>query len=665
VAYTLHSPYTLHSNELVLAGFAVLHLLFQSLQHFVSDQNKPRQSRYTALGWNLINQKRSNLIRNTLSVASAPSPPSPRLSQRVQHCATVVACMSVAWLSAGSALAAETLDQSNAPVSWGGAAHHVTTRAEQTVSPTLTCLTRVEIGLMTGNRGRGGDLVTLRILDWSNLRNPKQLATIDASVQDGFDGFLSFPMPGSGIEVPRNWLALQVESRKNIFWWKYQFGDPYPGGLYFFGGYGDTTLDYLFKTYGHSGNCKKFSLTVTPNPISLAQGGSSTATIGVNRQPGFTDSVNVQFALPSGVTSSPSTFAIKGATEKSTLSANANAPTGKFSATVYGTESGGTSPTPTSFPVNVTPAALAQPKVTSVTPTLQQRGGTITVKGSGFDLNCSLNDVDFAGVKVEANSSCVPGALTVTVPTQALYGSTTLKVISKGVTSNGIPFSVGRQVGSFSEITSDVLFRTTTRPCEGGTKDVVVSKGVPSLPSGKQYVASYTPVPRNPSDTFQSDFSYLDTFPRNSKRYIISGIGGAGFSLCSVGLVFDGGNGGSARLFLRDLETGALFRGSPYSVAIRVPRLNKPYAQNYHPRFFRSPDGTIILVVTAAAESGTGHLTATFYDTVTRAELSNLPVSKPANSDTIGNPAISAMLGADNRITLTVGKVTLASITIP
>mgnify|MGYP001806471539 FL=1 len=578
--------------------------------------------------------------------------------------------MSVAWLSAGSALAAETLDQSNAPASWGGSAHQVTTKAEQTVSPTLTCLTRVEIGLMTGNRGRGGDLVTLRVLDWSNLRQPKQLATIDASVQDGFDGFLSFKMPGGGIEVPRNWLALQVESRKNIFWWKYQLGDPYPGGLYFFGGYGDTTRDYLFKTYGHSGNCKKFSLTVTPNPIPLAQGGSSTATIGVNRQPGFTDPVNVTFALPSGVTSSPSTFAIKGATEQSTLSANAKAPAGQFSATVYGTESGGTSPTPTSFQVNVTPATLAQPKVTSVTPTVQQKGGTITVKGSGFDLNCSLNDVDFAGVKVKANSSCVPGALTLTVPTQALYGSTTLKVISKGVTSNGIPFSVGRQVGGFSEITSDVLFRTKTRSCAGGTVKVEVPTGTPSLPSGTRYVASYRKVPvnslvGNSSIPFQSDFSYLDTFPRTSTRFIISGIGGAGFSLCSVGLVFDGGNGGSARLFLRDLETGANFRGSPYSVAIRVPRLTKPYSQNYHPRFFRSPDGTIILVVTAAAESGTGHLIATFYDTVTRADLSNVPVSKPASSATIGNPAISAMLGADNRITLTVGHETLAPIRIP
>ncbi len=183
-------------------------------------------------------------------------------------------------------------------------------------------------------------------------------------------------------------------------------------------------------------------------------------------------------------------------------------------------------------------SVLAQPKVTSVTPTVQQRGGTITVNGSGFDLNFSLNDVDFAGARVKANSSCVPGALTVTLPTQALYGLATLKVISKGVYSNGIPFSVGRQAGSFSEITSDVPFRNTTRSCAGGTVKVEGPTRTPSLPSGTRYDAYYRKVPANSLVTsilFQSDFSYLDTLPRNSTRVIISGIGGAGFSLCSGG----------------------------------------------------------------------------------------------------------------------------------
>jgi hypothetical protein len=132
-----------------------------------------------------------------------------------------------------------------------------------------------------------------------------------------------------------------------------------------------------------------------------------------------------------------------------------------------------------------------------------------------------------------------------------------------------------------------------------------------------------------------------------------------------VGLVFDGGNGGSARLFLRDLETAADFQGSPYAVDIRVPRLTAPFTQDYDPRLFRSPDGTVILAVTAAPASGTGNLVATFYDKATRAKLSSLPISKPANSATIGNPAISATLGADNRIALTVGTQTLGPVSIP
>jgi hypothetical protein len=579
---------------------------------------------------------------------------------------SVATLLVAASLAAGTAFAQETLDQSNAPATWGGGAHHVTTRSAQTVSPKLTCLTRVEIGLMTGNRGKGGDQVTLTVLDW-NATPPKELAKVTATVQEGFNGFQSFAMPGTGIEVPRNWLALQVESGKNVFWWKYQLGNLYPGGQYFFGGNGDSARDYLFKTYGRADGCK-FSLTVTPDPVPLAQGGTSTATVGVARQPSFTDPVNVTLALPGGVTAAPATLAIGGGSAATTLTASANAPTGNFTATAKGTGSG-TSPSTSqkSFHVNVT-AAAAGPKVTNVAPAVPHRGAAITVTGSGFDPTCGSNMVGFAGVNV-VPTACGAGSLTVTVPTQAPYGLTTLKVTSSGRSSNGVAFSVGRQAGNFAEITGDVLHQHTTRACAGGTAKVEVPAGTPSTPSGTTYVASYRKVPANSligtSITFQSDFSYLDTLGGTSTRRIIANIGGAGFSLCTVGLVFDGGNGGSARLFLRDLETAADFQGSPYAVDIRVPRLTAPFTQDYDPRLFRSPDGTVILAVTAAPASGTGNLVATFYDKATRAKLSSLPISKPANSATIGNPAISATLGADNRIALTVGTQTLGPVSIP
>ena len=49
----------------------------------------------------------------------------------------------------------EFLDQQNAPAQWGGGAHHITIPAVQTITPTLHCLTHVELGIMTGNRGKG------------------------------------------------------------------------------------------------------------------------------------------------------------------------------------------------------------------------------------------------------------------------------------------------------------------------------------------------------------------------------------------------------------------------------------------------------------------------------------------------------------------------------
>jgi hypothetical protein len=593
------------------------------------------------------------MVRMSFPVVTNTSSPLPLVALRLRRWALAVAWLAAAWLAAGPAVAQETLDQSNAPASWGGGAHHITTRSTQRVSPTLGCLTRVEIGLMTGNRGKGGDQVTLTVLDW-NPYPVKELAKVTATAPEGFDGFLSFTMPGGGIVVPHTNLALQVnDSGKNVFWWKYQIGNPYPGGEYFFGGTGDGSRDYLFKTYGRAG-CL-FSLGVTPDPVTLAQGGTSTATIGVQRQGSFTGPVNVTLALPSGVTASPSTLTISGAAATTMLSAAAGAPAGSFPATANGTASGAS--VAQGFHIRVT--AIAGPKVTSVTPSVQQRGGTISVAGSGFDPNCGSNMVSFAGLNV-VPTACSAGALMATVPAQAAYGPTTLKVTSGGRLSNAVAFSVGRQAGGFAEITGDVLHRHTSRNCAGGTAKVEV------VSSGAAYVASYRKVPGNSpigaSISFQPDFPYSSA----GTKYTISNIGGAGFSLCSVGLVFDGGNGAAARLFLRDLETAADFQASPYAVDIQVPRLPSPYAETYEPRFFRSPDGTLILAVTAAPANGSGNVVAAFFDKAAGgAILKSVPITKPAGSSTVGNPAISAAVSADNRVTLTFGAQTLAPIGIP
>lgn len=575
-------------------------------------------------------------------------------------CLALAASVVLATGLAGSpTFAQELLDQSNAPANWGGGAHHVTGPMQQTVSPTLGCLTRVEVGLKTGNRGRGGDQLVLTVLNWNYAASPRELAKVTADVQEGFDGFLSFTMPGGGIEVPHQWLALQVnDSGKNVFWWKYQLGNPYPGGLYFFGGYGDSARDYLFKTYGRA-SCGGFSLSVMPNPVMLTLGGSSPATIGVARQGGFTGPVKVSVTPTGGVTASPASLTINGSSASTTLTAGTR--TGSFAATAKGSATG-VQGAQTGFDVRVS-AAAAAPKITSVVPSVQQKAGTITVKGSNFDPICGANMVSFAGVQVVA-TACTAGTLSAVIPLQAAYGATKLKVTSGGRASNELAFVVARQVGGFAEISNDVLSKHSSRSCVDGTAKVAVEDA--RIP----YVASYLRVPGgtligNSRVEFEPDFWYWEDYGRQT-RYQISNIGGVGFSLCSTGLVFDAGNGSSARLFLIDLEKEAAFQASPHTVPIQVPRLTPPYSQNYLPRLFRSPDGTIILAVTAAPLSGSGSLVATFFDKIAAgAILQSVPITKPAGSATVANPAISATLAADNRIKLVVGSQAPAYISVP
>src|SRR4026209_878976 len=75
---------------------------------------------------------------------------------------TLVGCL-VLLLPATRTAVADVVDQSNAPARPGGGAHYITVQSAQTVMPPLGCLTRVDVSLTTGNRGRGGDQVTLTV----------------------------------------------------------------------------------------------------------------------------------------------------------------------------------------------------------------------------------------------------------------------------------------------------------------------------------------------------------------------------------------------------------------------------------------------------------------------------------------------------------------------
>lgn len=146
----------------------------------------------------------------------------------------------------------ELPDQSNMP-SWEGAwsiigRGSIVARFTQTFTPLKSRLTAVEIDVMTGSRGRGGDVITVRILDAN-----RELATASRPVEEGFDGMLRFDFPSPGVSVtPGSPLHLLVEdTNKDVFGWRYGL-NTYPGGVAYFNGapWNDGAFDFRFRTYG-------------------------------------------------------------------------------------------------------------------------------------------------------------------------------------------------------------------------------------------------------------------------------------------------------------------------------------------------------------------------------------------------------------------------------
>jgi hypothetical protein len=141
-----------------------------------------------------------------------------------------------------------TLDQQNNS-NWTGGATNIapSNNVRQTFTPSLPHLYAVEVGLMTGNSGLGGDQITLTIIN----SNGQVIATKTDTISEGFEGFYSFNISDNGINVtPGQTYTIQLaDTNKIVFFWKYT-NNSYSGGQAYFYGTPFNNNDFFFNTYG-------------------------------------------------------------------------------------------------------------------------------------------------------------------------------------------------------------------------------------------------------------------------------------------------------------------------------------------------------------------------------------------------------------------------------
>jgi len=340
---------------------------------------------------------------------------------------------------------------------------------------------------------------------------------------------------------------------------------------------------------------RAFSVSANPHTVELPAGGSAPLTVQVTRFGTFTAPVEVNVGgLAPGLTVSPASSTVTGASEVFTLSAATNASAGSGNGTLSGTSQPRTAHHAT-FTVMVT-----RPTVTGVSPSKAARGAGITVQGTRFDSNCANNVVTLAGVNV-VPVSCTSSSVNLQVPENANYGPTQLFVTVNNVATNHVPFSVARSPGSFIDITNDIQGRRDSpRTCPTGEVQLDVTGS---------YVASYRRTADNrligSTIPFQEDTPLMTPYP-GATPYVWIGAGGAGFSLCSTGIVLDANalDNSSHVLafrFLR-LDDGVSFsKAFDYFTAVIVNSSGTREHGSVAPDLYRSPDGTVFIAIVASA----------------------------------------------------------------
>lgn len=555
-------------------------------------------------------------------------------------------------LATQGAAAQGTLDQSNTPT-WTGGAVNISpvNNVSQSFKPSLPCLVGVEAALMTGNKGRGDDTLTLSLLGES----PNQvLGSNSETVHEGFDGYQRFNFSPPLLVTPGKQFTFRLSDTKVVFFWKYAGNNPYPSGQAYFYGAAFGSNDFLFRSYGSQiGN---FGLSLSPDPLTLNRSGQGDLLIATPPDNGTcTGPVSVTISgLPNGVTAQPASLTIANGSGKTTLKATEGASIGTFKPTVTAAANGQSKSK--NFTLIVAQPPPPAPRVTQISPALQLPGQAITITGTGFDASC-VDVINFGtGSTAAPNGTCSQTSLKVIVPANLPYGATVpVTVKTSGGLSNAINLEIARQQGDFVELSSNILAKRVDQTCSGGTAKLTVATG-----TGTTFKATYQSNQKTVGPiTFDSTWHYSSGSTPMSDDF-----GGAGFSQCNVGIIIDAS---VPQLMFYDLDSGKAFVSSPYKIAMAVPHLTPPFSENYHPRLFSSPDGTIILAVSATNSSTPlAFLTAAFFDKANSGkQLPLVTLTGKSGTTGVGQISISASVTGTNQVRLTFDNMPSQSISIP
>jgi hypothetical protein len=164
-----------------------------------------------------------------------------------------------------------------------------------------------------------------------------------------------------------------------------------------------------------------FSLSASPNTLSIVQGASGTSTISVTPQNGFSGSVSLSASgLPSGVTASFNPSSTTG-TSTLTLTASGTATTGSATVTITGTSGSLTNTTSLALTVTAAPPPSTLPSVwtdadigvVGLAGSASYANGTFTVSGAGTSAWSTADSINFVYQPMSGDGSIVARVVSV------------------------------------------------------------------------------------------------------------------------------------------------------------------------------------------------------------------------------------------------------------